>query len=62
MNVFLYPGQGAQYPKMGTDFYEQSAEVKELFEAASKITGIDCKELLFNGTADDLKKTDNTQV
>ena len=62
MNVFLYPGQGAQYPKMGTDFYEQSVAVKELFDTATKITGIDAKELLFNGSAEDLKQTDNTQV
>lgn len=62
MNVFLYPGQGAQYPKMGTDFYNSSDSVKELFEIATKETGIDVKELLFNGSADDLKQTDNTQV
>lgn len=62
MNVFLYPGQGAQYPKMGTDFYENSDSVKELFDIAIKETGIDVKELLFNGSADDLKQTDNTQV
>ncbi len=62
MNVFLYPGQGAQYPKMGTDFYENSQSVKDLFDTATKITGIDVKELLFNGTAEDLKQTDNTQV
>lgn len=62
MNMFLYPGQGAQYPRMGTDFYETSDKVKELFEIATKETGIDVKELLFNGTAEDLKQTDNTQV
>ncbi len=62
MNVFLYPGQGAQYPKMGTDFYDNSDAVKELFDIATKETGIDVKELLFNGSADDLKQTDNTQV
>ncbi len=62
MNVFLYPGQGAQYPKMGTDFYNSSDAVKELFDIATKETGIDVKELLFNGSAEDLKQTDNTQV
>ncbi|QEN03766.1 ACP S-malonyltransferase [Thiospirochaeta perfilievii] len=62
MNVFLYPGQGAQYPLMGTDFYENSDAVKELFDIAQKETGIDVKELLFNGSPEDLKQTDNTQV
>lgn len=62
MNVFLYPGQGAQYPEMGTDFYNSSDAVKELFNIATEETGIDVKELLFNGSAEDLKQTDNTQV
>lgn len=62
MNMFLYPGQGAQYPKMGTDFYNSSEAVKELFKIATNETNIDVKELLFNGSADDLKQTENTQV
>ena len=62
MNVFLYPGQGAQYPGMGTDFYNSSDAVKELFDIATQETGINVKELLFNGSAEDLKQTDNTQV
>lgn len=62
MNVFLYPGQGAQYPQMGTDFYNSSNAVKDLFNIATKETGIDVKELLFNGSVEDLKRTDNTQV
>lgn len=62
MTCFLYPGQGAQYPNMGTDLFEHSDSVKELFTKAADITGIDVKKLLFEGTADDLKKTDNTQV
>jgi [acyl-carrier-protein] S-malonyltransferase len=62
MNVILYPGQGAQYPGMCTDFYSKNNNVKELFDIATEMTGIDVKELLFNGTADELKQTDNTQV
>ncbi len=63
MNVILYPGQGAQYPGMCTDFYNNNnKDVQELFNIATEITGIDVKELLFNGTADQLKQTDNTQV
>jgi [acyl-carrier-protein] S-malonyltransferase len=59
---FLFPGQGAQYPGMAKDLYEASAQVKELFTLASDTTGMDCKRLLFEGSEEELKATDNTQV
>lgn len=61
-SCFLFPGQGAQYPGMGKDLYEASENVKDLFSTADKVTGRDLKALLFDGTAEDLKKTENTQV
>jgi len=60
--VFLFPGQGAQYPGMAKDLHEASAEVRRYFEAASDILRKDLKALLFNGTEDELKVTDNTQA
>ena len=59
---FLFPGQGAQYPGMCKDFYEVSDSVKELFAIADKVTGRDLKALLFEGSAEDLKQTENTQI
>ncbi|MBN1698114.1 MAG: ACP S-malonyltransferase [Spirochaetales bacterium] len=59
---FLFPGQGAQYPGMGKDLWEESDQVKKLFDIASGKTGIDMKKLLFEGSEEDLKATDKTQI
>lgn len=59
---FLFPGQGAQYPGMAKDLYESSRAVKDLFAEASEAAGADMAALLFEGSAEDLKQTNNTQV
>ena len=59
--ICLFPGQGAQYPGMGKDLYERSAAVRELFTEASDISGRSMTELLFTGSEEALKETENTQ-
>jgi [acyl-carrier-protein] S-malonyltransferase len=59
---FLFPGQGAQYPGMGKDLWEESDQVKKLFDVASEKTGIEMKKLLFEGSEETLKATDKTQI
>jgi len=59
--AFLFSGQGAQFPGMGKDLWESYDCVKDLFVLASDLTGKDMKALLFDGSADDLKETRNTQ-
>lgn len=59
---FLYPGQGAQYPGMGQDFFEHSAAVRTLFEEAQRHVDFDLKQVLFEGSEDQLKQTNITQV
>jgi len=59
--VFLFPGQGSQYPGMGKDFWERSKAVKDLFRLASGVLGTDMEKLLFEGSEDELKATDKAQ-
>ena len=60
--VFLYPGQGAQYPGMGQDLWHRYDLVKELFSDASEICGQDMKRLLFEADETELKQVVNTQT
>ena len=60
-HAYVFPGQGAQYPGMGKDLYENSVEARELFDRANKILGFNITEIMFNGTADELKQTKVTQ-
>jgi [acyl-carrier-protein] S-malonyltransferase len=59
--IFLFPGQGSQYPGMALDFWEASSEVKKLFALASDINGRDVKALLAQTDAEILKRTDISQ-
>ncbi len=60
--IGLFPGQGAQYPGMGKDLYEQSASVRALFDLASEASGFDMAEVLFSGDEEQLKQTEYTQI
>ncbi|GGZ14131.1 malonyl CoA-acyl carrier protein transacylase [Echinicola pacifica] len=61
MKAYVFPGQGAQFPGMGKDLYESNEEAKRLFEQANEILGFNISEIMFNGTADELKQTNVTQ-
>lgn len=59
--VFLYPGQGSQTPGMARDLFDRYEAVKELFQRAGEATGRDMAALLFEGSDEDLKATENSQ-
>lgn len=59
--AFVFPGQGAQKPGMGLDFYESSETAKRLYDEADEILGFDFSGMCFRGTDEELTKTINTQ-
>lgn len=61
MKAYIFPGQGAQFSGMGKDLYEQSSLAKELFDRANDILGFSITDIMFTGTAEDLKETKVTQ-
>lgn len=61
MNAYIFPGQGAQFTGMGLDLYENHSLAQELFEKANDILGFSITDIMFEGTAEDLKQTKVTQ-
>ena len=61
MKAYVFPGQGAQFPGMGKDMYEENAVAKERFEEANEILGFNITQLMFEGTEEDLRQTKVTQ-
>lgn len=61
MKVFMFPGQGSQFPGMAKELYETNPTAREMFDRANEILGFDITEIMFNGTAEDLKQTKVTQ-
>lgn len=60
-HAYIFPGQGSQFPGMGKALYDSNPLAKELFEQANEILGFRISDIMFNGTADELKQTNVTQ-
>ncbi len=59
--AYVFPGQGAQYPGMGKDMYDNSEQARAMFEKANEILGFRITDIMFAGTEDELKQTKVTQ-
>ena len=61
MKAYVFPGQGAQFPGMGKEIYQASADAKQLFQKANEILGFSITDIMFGEDTEALKQTKVTQ-
>jgi [acyl-carrier-protein] S-malonyltransferase len=59
--VFVFPGQGSQYPGMGRELAEKYSAARAIFDEADKALGFSLSKICFEGTEEELKQTEITQ-
>jgi len=56
-NMFLFSGQGSQYPMMGKELLESNPEFSFIYDTASEILGFDLKKICFESDEKTLART-----
>ncbi len=59
--AFLFPGQGAQYPGMGKDLYDNYEIVRNVLDKVNESVNFNLLDIIFNGPEEELNNTENTQ-
>ena len=57
MHAYVFPGQGTQFPGMGKELFEKSKLAQEYFKKANAVLGFSITDVMFEGSAEDLKQT-----
>lgn len=61
MKAYVFPGQGSQFPGMAKDLYDNNPVAREMLEKANEVLGFRITDIMFEGTAEDLRQTKVTQ-
>lgn len=60
-NIYIFPGQGAQFVGMGKELYENNADARAVFDAVDDALNEKLSNIIFNGTMEELTLTKNVQ-
>jgi [acyl-carrier-protein] S-malonyltransferase len=61
MKAYIFPGQGSQFPGMAKDIYDNNPKARKILDQANDILQFRITDVMFSGTAEDLKQTKVTQ-